>query len=175
MELSFAELTDSPVGPITFVAGKAGLRLVSFGSLVDLRSRQLNHNIQASLNGFLTLGDVLAEMNEYLNGLRKLFTIQPDWKMFSPFQRSVLEATANIPYGEVWTYGELARLIGAPKAARAVGMALARNPVPIVIPCHRVISSDRSLRGYIGGMERKAFLLRLEGHHISDDRVVNIP
>jgi len=87
----------------------------------------------------------------------------------------VLEVTAEIPYGEVRTYSEMARLIGAPKAARAVGRALAQNPVPIIIPCHRVISADRGLRGYIGGMERKAFLLRLEGHRVSKDGVVVIP
>jgi len=175
LELSFAELSESPIGPISFVAGSPGLRLVSFETLIDLRSRQPDQKFQASLKGFINLGDALAEMNEYLHGLRKQFTVYPDWTIFSSFQRRVLEVTAEIPYGEVRTYSEMARLIGAPKAARAVGRALAQNPVPIIIPCHRVISADRGLRGYIGGMERKAFLLRLEGHRVSKDGVVVIP
>jgi methylated-DNA-[protein]-cysteine S-methyltransferase len=84
-----------------------------------------------------------------------------------PFQRAVLEATASVPFGHVDTYAGIARRIGKPKATRAVGNALGRNPIPVIVPCHRVIRSDASLGGYTGGLNIKEHLLSLEGVRIS--------
>jgi O-6-methylguanine DNA methyltransferase len=101
----------------------------------------------------------------YLHGESKRIDIDVDLSGITPFQRRVLEETRKVPRGQVSTYAEIARRIGNPKAVRAVGQALRRNPVPIVVPCHRVISSDGSLGGYGGEMssKRKVQLLKLEG------------
>ncbi|NIL95766.1 MAG: methylated-DNA--[protein]-cysteine S-methyltransferase, partial [Planctomycetales bacterium] len=100
----------------------------------------------------------------YLEGSRLTFDLPLDLRRVTDFQRQVLQAAAGVPRGQVTTYGEIARQIGKPNAARAVGQALGRNPVPIVIPCHRVIAADGSLRGYSGGggIRSKAKLLQLE-------------
>jgi len=119
-----------------------------------------------------TVRQLIHELNAYFSGELKQFSIEIDWDIFSGFQKEVLTLTASIPYGVVWTYGELARKLGKPNAARAVGNALGSNPLPILIPCHRVIGSDKRLHGYAGGVDAKAFLLRLEGHQIAGDRVL---
>jgi len=172
MDLTFAELANSPIGPISFLAGDQGVKRISF-SYLDVLKRDLGMaQSRPSLTGFTILSHLLVEVNEYLSGLRKTFSTLIDWEVMGSFQRRVLEYTYQIPFGEVMTYGEIARAIGEPGAARAVGRVLATNPIPIVIPCHRVIGSDKELRGYAGGIEAKAFLLRLEGHHIGEDRWV---
>jgi methylated-DNA-[protein]-cysteine S-methyltransferase len=108
---------------------------------------------------------VAGQIGQYLDGSRQSFELEVDLSTVTPFQRRVLEAATRVPAGVVATYGEIARRIGKPRAARAVGQALARNPVPIVVPCHRVVAADGSLTGYSGrgGIETKAQLLRLEG------------
>ncbi len=107
----------------------------------------------------------LAHIREYLEGQRRAFPLPIAWETLPPFQRAVLRATFAIPYGQVRTYGEVAAAIGRPRAARAVGRALGTNPMPIVIPCHRVVGHGGRLHGYSapGGLEVKAWLLRLEG------------
>ena len=107
----------------------------------------------------------LAHLREYLEGARRTFPLPIAWEALPPFQRAVLRATFAIPYGEVRTYGQVAAAIGRPRAARAVGRALATNPMPIVVPCHRVVGHDRRLHGYggPGGQTTKAWLLQLEG------------
>ncbi|MBT7781327.1 MAG: methylated-DNA--[protein]-cysteine S-methyltransferase [Anaerolineae bacterium] len=104
-----------------------------------------------------------SQLHEYLAGKRHSFTIAIDWSMMRPFQREALLATFAIPYGHTSTYGEIAAQIGHPSAARAVGRAEATNPMPLVIPCHRVLGADGKLRGYGGGLEIKKWLLKLEG------------
>lgn len=105
------------------------------------------------------------QIGEYLAGNRHVFDLPIDWALMSPFQRVVLEATQAIPYGQTRTYGEIAAAVGRPKAARAVGRAEARNPLPLIIPCHRVIGRDGKLHGYnLGeGLKTKEWLLKLEG------------
>ncbi len=107
----------------------------------------------------------LSHIREYLEGRRRTFPLPIAWESLPPFQRAVLRTTFAIPYGQVRTYGEIAAAIGRPKAARAVGRALATNPMPLVIPCHRVVGKGGRLHGYggPGGLETKAWLLRLEG------------
>jgi methylated-DNA-[protein]-cysteine S-methyltransferase len=102
------------------------------------------------------------ELAEYLRGLRSFFTVPVDLSAVAPFQRSVLEATATIPFGEVRSYHWIAERIGSASAVRAVGTALGRNPVSIVVPCHRVLRADGSLGGYALGLELKTRLLGLE-------------
>jgi len=105
------------------------------------------------------------QLQEYLRGKRRKFTFPIDWSVLRPFQRSALQATYAIPFGETRTYGELAHQIGHPRSARAVGRAEATNPMPLIIPCHRVVGTDGKLHGYGGGegLPTKAWLLRLEG------------
>jgi len=105
------------------------------------------------------------ELSEYLDGKRRTFNLRIDWSVMTSFQRRVLKLVSAIPYGETTTYGEIACELGKPRAARAVGQANANNPIPLIIPCHRVIGSDGKLRGYgaAGGIDTKNWLLHLEG------------
>jgi methylated-DNA-[protein]-cysteine S-methyltransferase len=107
--------------------------------------------------------EIERELREYAEGRGRSFSLPLDLAGVKPFQRAVLVAIAKIPFGETRTYGWVAREIGNPKAARAVGQALHTNPIPIIIPCHRVIAGDGSLGGYGGGVPMKQRLLRLEG------------
>ena len=118
----------------------------------------------------------LNQIQEYLDGKRRRFDMPIDWSEMPPFQLKTLRETWTIPYGQLRTYSSLARLLHKSKAARAVGSALAANPMAIVIPCHRVIGVDRALHGYAapGGLDTKAWLLQLEGrvvrnYHVADD------
>jgi methylated-DNA-[protein]-cysteine S-methyltransferase len=117
------------------------------------------------------VGTLLEELNEFFFGIRKTFSVMIDWKGIEGFQHQVLAQTSSIPFGEVSTYGEIAKQLGKPGAARAVGQALHNNPMPIIIPCHRVLGANGELRGYAGGLEAKTFLLNLEGHKIIDGRL----
>jgi len=105
------------------------------------------------------------ELSEYLDGIRRDFDLQIDWSVMTPFQQRVLKLVCAIPFGETSTYGEIASQLGKPKAARAVGRANATNPIPLIIPCHRVIGSNGKLHGYSapGGLATKAWLLQIEG------------
>lgn len=107
-------------------------------------------------------GQAREQLAEYMQGLRSFFTVPVDLSAVAPFQRSVLDATATIPFGEVRSYRWIAERIGCVKAVRAVGTALGRNPVSIVVPCHRVLRTDGSLGGYALGLELKTCLLDLE-------------
>lgn len=109
------------------------------------------------------LDRAIAEMDEYFAGTRTAFSV-PLAAVGTPFQREVWSALRAIPFGETRSYADVAAAIGKPKAVRAVGAANGRNPLGIVVPCHRVIGADGSLTGYAGGMERKKFLLDLERH-----------
>jgi O-6-methylguanine DNA methyltransferase len=110
---------------------------------------------------------VAAALTRYCDGRLKQFGLPLDFGKSSRFTRRVLDVCARIPFGEVITYGELARRAGRPRAARAVGRVMATNPLPIVVPCHRVVASDGSLHGYGGGLEMKKRLLKLEGVEVS--------
>jgi methylated-DNA-[protein]-cysteine S-methyltransferase len=109
------------------------------------------------------LAETERQLREYFSGDRSRFDLPVDLTALSPFERRVLETTRRIPYGQVVPYAELARRIGKPKAARAVGNALGHNPVAIVVPCHRVVRSDGGLGGYTGGVRYKRDLLKIEG------------
>ena len=116
----------------------------------------------------------LKQVQEYLEGKRHHFDLPIDWSEMSPFQLKVLRETFSIPFGHVRTYRGLAGALGQPEASRAVGSALAANPIAVVIPCHRVIGTDRLLHGYgaPGGLDTKAWLLELEGWVVRGSRVL---
>jgi len=103
------------------------------------------------------------ELDEYFAGRRKQFELPIDWSLTRGFARRVLEATALIPFGSVSSYKQVAAEAGSPRGSRAAGNALGSNPLPIVVPCHRVLHADGGLGGYTGGLERKLVLLRVEG------------
>lgn len=172
MALTFAQIDRTPVGSLSFVAGDNGLRGVAFTSLKNFKQTLPLIEETPSLKGLETLSTLLVEVNAYLAGLQRDFSVDIDWSVTDGFQQQVLRETVEIPYGQVSTYGAIAERLGKPSAARAVGAALGHNPMPIVIPCHRVIGSDKILHGYLGGMENKAYLLALEGHKISNHKVV---
>jgi len=111
------------------------------------------------------LSGVAEQVREYFSGRRRGIRISPDYTGMTEFQTLVLRATEEIPFGETTTYGELAARIDRPAASRAVGGALGRNPVPLVVPCHRVVRSDGSLGGYTAGKGYKEQLLELEARH----------
>jgi methylated-DNA-[protein]-cysteine S-methyltransferase len=158
------DLADSPLGPLLLAATEAGLCRVSFDPEPE---RELDG--LASVFGVRVLRSpkpvdaARRELDEYFDGRRREFDLPVDLSRLPDFQRSVLSELRLVPFGEVQTYGRLAARIGRPRAARAVGGALNRNPVPIVVPCHRIIGSSGSLVGYGGGLERKRALLGLEG------------
>lgn len=170
----FGVLDQTPIGPVSFMAGDQGLEKVGFSSLMAFKASLPVVDDQPSLKGMEVVSILLAELSEYFFGLRKVFTTPVDWDVITGFQKDVLQLTAEIPFGEIRTYGELAHQLGKPGAARAVGTALARNPMALVIPCHRVIGSDGKLHGFAApdGIKTKAWLLELEGHEFRQDRVV---
>ena len=164
--LYYGELATSPVGPISVALSEAGLVAVEFGKAGPdfLEHLQRSHRAQA-VRSPERAGPVLRQLGEYFAGQRDTFNLPVDLSRSTDFQQQVLRAAARVPRGGLATYAEIARHIGKPRASRAVGQALARNPVPIVIPCHRVVAADGSLTGYSGrgGIRTKAQLLVLEG------------
>lgn len=127
------------------------------------RIRSLSTVPEDDVGGSRELDEAFLQLNGYLEGRRKDFDLRYEPEG-TPFQKKVWDALMEIPYGETVSYGELAKRIGHPGASRAVGGAVKRNPVPIFIPCHRVVRSDGSLGGYNLGVDMKKALLRTEGH-----------
>ena len=149
--------TDSPVGRLLLAGDAAGLRRVHFQS--GPRPLRAAEGWRKSAAPFQT---ALAQLDEYFRGVRRAFTL-PLAPVGTAFQLAVWEALTAIPYGETLSYGELARHLGRAGSARAVGLANGANPLPIIVPCHRVIGTDGSLIGFGGGLDIKRALLALEG------------
>jgi methylated-DNA-[protein]-cysteine S-methyltransferase len=147
---------DSPIGTLTLVAddGKlSGLYLPG-----HLRGPAVAQLGDADSHGF---EEIARQLEEYFAGRRTAFTV-PVAPAGTPFQQAVWRELSTIPYGQTRTYGQLAEALGGPRLTRAVGAANGRNPISIVVPCHRVVGSDGSLTGYAGGLARKRYLLDLE-------------
>jgi methylated-DNA-[protein]-cysteine S-methyltransferase len=160
-------LVDSPVGTLVAAATPHGLAALSYedhsggaDAVLDWLSAKLSPRM---LEAPARLDDVRRELDEYFAGRRRDFDLPIDWTLTTPFARRVLKATAAIPFGRVSTYGEMALQAGNAKASRAAGRALGANPIPIVVPCHRVIGAGGRLTGYTGGLYRKVALLEIEG------------
>ena len=141
------------------VAVESGLTRAEFEAYLSKRFKQAVEFAPKRVR------EASGQLKEYLAGERRAFTLVVDWTVLHPFQQSVLKATYEIPYGETRTYKEIAEHIGKPHAARAVGRAEATNPMPLVLPCHRVIGVDGKLHGYglAEGVKTKEWLLKLEG------------
>ena len=148
----------SPVGPLLIAAEDEGLQLIEFHSPRHAMSRASEWRPGETD----VLREVRAQLDDYFQGKRREFDL-PLAPRGTDFQRAVWRCLRDIPYGETISYAELARRIGKPSAMRAVGAANGRNPLPIVVPCHRVIGADGSLTGFGGGLPTKRFLLELEG------------
>jgi methylated-DNA-[protein]-cysteine S-methyltransferase len=157
------DLADSPVGTLLLATTEAGLCRISFDPEpereVELLAREFGPRVLRSAR---PLDSARCQLDEYFDGERRQFGLTLDLRPLPVFQQLVLEELARVPYGETATYGGLANRIGRPRAARAVGGALNRNPIPIVLPCHRVVGATGSLVGYAGGLDRKRALLALE-------------
>ena len=149
---------DSPVGPIIVAATDEGLA----GLWFDDQKHQPPWQGWPDRDADPTLLQAAAELQQYFAGERTAFTLPLDLQGGTPFQQSVWQALLHIPYGVCTTYGTLAQTLDRPKAVRAVGTAVGRNPLGIIVPCHRVLGADGSLTGYAGGLGRKAALLTLE-------------
>jgi methylated-DNA-[protein]-cysteine S-methyltransferase len=159
------ELNGTPIGDLRLAASDLGLVAVEWADSqrqFDAYLNRLKRPIQPDKR---RIAPYVRELVEYLEGKRHAFTIPIDWSLFRPFQREALQVVYRIPYGETSTYHDIAVEIGRPNASRAVGRANATNPMPIVIPCHRVIGSDGKFHGYGGGegLPTKEWLLRMEG------------
>ncbi|MGB2896746.1 MAG: methylated-DNA--[protein]-cysteine S-methyltransferase [Anaerolineales bacterium] len=162
----YDHVPDSPIGAFFVGLSERGVVALSFAESENSFRDWLQHRVRATLvREPNKLREVVSQVLDYLEGHRKDFTFEYDLRPLTPFQRNVLATVQKVPRGEYLTYGELARRIGKPGAARAVGQALGSNPIPILIPCHRVLASDGSLGGYSGrgGVRTKEALLRLEG------------
>ena len=149
--MKYAALMESPVGLLTLVEEDGALVEVRFG----------NRGEELPVCTTPLLKQAVQELNEYFSGQRKIFTV-PLKPEGTAFQQRCWKALQQIPYGETRTYGQQAAMIGNPKACRAVGMGNHRNPLPIFIPCHRVVGANGELTGYAGGLHIKETLLHIE-------------
>jgi methylated-DNA-[protein]-cysteine S-methyltransferase len=156
---------DSPVGPLLGAVTRRGVVQLAYD---DGRRDALLERLAARLSPRVIespapLEPLRRQLEEYFEGRRREFEVQIDWGLASQFSRRVLTHTARVPYGQVTTYRAVAERAGSPSGARAAGNALGANPIPIVVPCHRVLRTGGDLGGYGGGLNRKRYLLELEG------------
>src|SRR3954463_14128561 len=165
IDISYA-IEPSPVGDLLVAVTPRGLIRIAYNAnettetaLAELARRVSPRVLEAPA----ALDAVRRELDEYFEGRRTSFAIPVDWRLHAGFSRRVLRATARIPYGKLLTYGEVAAKAGSPRGSRAAGNALGSNRIPIGVPCHRVVRTGGQIGGYTGGMERKEYLLVLEG------------
>ena len=162
LDLAF-DLVDSPIGTLLVAATGVGLCRIEFDPEPERDLEPLARAFGAKvLRAPKALDEPKRELDEYFEGKRERFELPVDVR-FEAFRLRVMDELARVPYGSVTTYGALAARAGRPAAARAVGTFMNRNPIPIVLPCHRVVGANGSLVGYGGGLERKERLLQLEG------------
>jgi methylated-DNA-[protein]-cysteine S-methyltransferase len=157
--------TDTPVGDVLVATTPRGVVRIAYPRerpddvLAEL-ARDVSPRVMESPR---ELDPLRRELDEYFEGRRRRFDLPVDWRLSHGFTRQALEALARVPYGGTITYSELAQRAGSPRAYRAAGSACGSNPIPIVVPCHRVVRTGGGLGGYGGGVEVKEFLLGLEG------------
>jgi len=153
----FFDTLLTPVGVLSLEADETGLTAIHFPGRSPDEPKASNTSD--------LLAEAGRELQAYFEGRLTAFSVPLNWRG-TPFQETVWRALMDIPYGETVSYGEIARAIGRPKSARPVGGAVGRNPLPIIVPCHRVIGSDQSLTGFTGGIDIKVALLKQEGLHL---------
>jgi methylated-DNA-[protein]-cysteine S-methyltransferase len=163
------DVLASPLGPLWVAIGPKGVTTIHYGGAPSERElRRLVHVYGPGVVPDHRRSSALArELDQYFSGKRKTFDVDVDLSGLTPFQSRVLAATARIPFGEVSTYGTIAKRVGNANASRAAGGALNSNPIPIVVPCHRVVGANGALVGYAGGLDTKKRLLAIEGADLS--------
>lgn len=178
LEIAYRVL-DSPIGPLLIAATELGVVRVAFAGedhqavLQNLSDRISPRILRAPGR----LDAVATQLDEYFRGQRRIFTLALDWQLSAGFRAEVLHQLPGIDYGHTASYAAVARLAGNPKAVRAVGSACATNPLPVIVPCHRVVRTDGGIGGYLGGVEAKRLLLALErtAADVIDDTVERLP
>lgn len=166
----FFDKMQSPLGPLTLIANEKSL----IALLWNGHWPQWMHSVQmVSDSEHPVLRQAARELEEYFSGTRKTFSVPIQFRG-TEFQMRVWQELRRIPFGETLSYGELASRIGSPQACRAVGAANRRNPLGIIVPCHRAIGADGSLTGFAGGMDAKRYLLALESNATEDDSVLPV-
>ena len=164
-DVAYATL-DSPLGRLLVASTERGLVRVSFHTEQheDVLNELVVRISPRVLEAPARLDEVRRELDEYFEGERKSFDLALDWRLSRGFRSEVLHKLyRNVPYGETATYAEMAADAGRPRAYRAAGSAMGSNPIPVVVPCHRVVATGGGLGGYGGGLDMKRFLLKLEG------------
>lgn len=164
LDVAYARL-ETPVGELLLAATETGLLQLAYveaGQIDRLLAWLADRVSPRVLSAPRRLDRPRRELDQYFSGRRRAFELALDERLMSPFARRVMTATAAIPYGQVSTYSEVAARAGSPRGARAAGNALGSNPLPIVLPCHRVLRAGGDLGGYTGGLGRKRMLLALE-------------
>lgn len=164
LDVAYASI-DSPLGELTVFVTPRGLLRVAYDneasdSVIADVVEQISPRV---LRAPARTDEARRQLDGYFASNRRTFDLPIDWSLVHGFARGVLRATAGVPFGQITTYGRMARAAGSPRAARAAGSALGSNPIPIVVPCHRVLHADGTLGGYSGGLDRKRILLALEG------------
>lgn len=164
LEITY-ERHDSPFGPLLVVAGESGILRIALASepepaVLDDLARRVSPRIGRT--GREVTSEARRQLDRYFAGELRSFDLPLDWRLTRAFRREVLRQTAAIPYGETASYTEVAHEAGNPRAVRAAGSALATNPLPILVPCHRVLRSDGKVGAYLGGSEMKSALLAME-------------
>jgi methylated-DNA-[protein]-cysteine S-methyltransferase len=164
LDVAFDVLDDTPVGPLLLGVTDRGVCRISFDAdpapQLEQLARQYGPRV---LRSSRPVDRLRRELDEYFDGRRHTFDLELDLRGAPDYHQRVLAELARVEYGRTTTYGTLAARTGNPRAARAVGTVMNRNPIPIVLPCHRVVGANGSLTGYGGGLDRKEWLLRLEG------------
>ena len=164
LDVAYATL-DSPVGELTVFVTPRGVVRVAFAdeprdAILDEMAATVSPRILAAAP---PTDEARRQLDAYLAGERRAFELPLDWSLIRGFAVGILRATAAVPYGSTSTYRDVAAAAGSPRAARAAGNALGSNPIPIIVPCHRILHASGGLGGYAGGLDRKRTLLRLEG------------
>ena len=165
------DIVESPVGELLVAASDRGVASIWFDpDPADDLDRLARIGGPRVLRSPRSVEHARRELDEYFAGKRRSFDLRLDLRAMPPFTLEVLDELARVPYGETTTYGALARRVGHPRAARAVGTVMHRNRIPIVLPCHRVVGATGNLTGYAGGLDRKSTLLELEGARVQTGR-----
>ncbi len=162
--VSSGVIEQTPVGPLAVWVTRNGVRRVGFVQQDMIEEGHWDRGDDA------TLALAFRQLEEYFAGRRRGFDLPLDFSGATAFQRRIYERLFHIPYGRIVSYGDIADELGDPGAARAVGQAVGANPLPIVVPCHRVVWSDGKLGGYSGGLHRKVTLLEIEGLDVDGPR-----
>jgi methylated-DNA-[protein]-cysteine S-methyltransferase len=173
MNIWMQTIPSSPIGILTIAVSQNGLVRIMLAPISEMIDEIGDQHISIQQPAPAILNSAVQQLKAYLEGKQKIFDLPIEWDLIRPFDQIILRACQQIPYGKVVSYGELGAMAGKPNSARAVGGVMARNPIPLVIPCHRVVNASGGLHGYSarGGLNTKAWLLQMEGHTIVNQKL----